>query len=96
MKNRYGVAYNFEHIIQNQYKFVMDEEGLRYCRFGGQEGQDELDMNNLGFFDPAGGPFIQVGSKIYYDEVAEAENGDGPWKVTHIRSTEDGIFVEVE
>ena len=31
---------------------------------GGKEDQEGIDPNDLGFFDPSGGPFVAVGSKI--------------------------------
>tara|TARA_R110000764_G_C10867205_1_gene367372 strand:+ start:378 stop:572 length:195 start_codon:yes stop_codon:yes gene_type:complete len=62
----------------------MSEEDMQYMRFGGREGQDKPDMNDLRFFDPSGGPFVGIGSKI--------ENGT----VTRIMSTDDGILVEID
>jgi len=81
MKNRYGNEYNFEKINDNTYKIVGD---LDYWRFGGLEGQDGIDRNNLGFVDPSGGPFIDHGYMI-----------EGR-PVTRIMSKEDGIFFEVD
>ena len=46
MKNRYGDSYQFEKVNENTYMIVGD---LKYWRFGGKEGQDHLDFNNLGF-----------------------------------------------
>lgn len=61
MKNRYGDRYDFEKISNNTYTIVGD---LKYWRYGGQEGQTELDFSNLGFVDPSGGPFISLGYQI--------------------------------
>ena len=61
MKNRYGDEYTFEKIDDNTYTINGD---LKYWRFGGKEGQSDIDQNDLGFVDPSGGPFIAVGSKI--------------------------------
>lgn len=61
MKNRYGDEYTFEKISDNT--FTIKGE-LKYWRFGGQEGQERVDMANLGFVDPSGGPFIKVGMAI--------------------------------
>jgi len=61
MKNRYGDEYRFEKISDNTYTIKGD---LKYWRFGGKEGQNEIDINDLGFVDPSGGPFISIGSKI--------------------------------
>ena len=69
MKNRYGVEYTFVKYDDNLYRFNMDEEEMKYMRMGGREGQEQIDMNDLGFFDPSGGPFVSVGGKIYWDEI---------------------------
>ena len=61
MRNRYGDEYNFEKVDDNTYTIVGD---LKYWRFGGREGQREMDMTDLGFVDPSGGPFISVGAAI--------------------------------
>jgi hypothetical protein len=66
MKNRYGNEYNFEKVDENTYTIVGD---LSYWRFGGREGQERMDMNDLGFVDPSGGPFIQVGAQIDGREI---------------------------
>jgi hypothetical protein len=42
---------------------------MKYSRYGGKEGQDGIDMTDLGFFDPSGGPYVAIGSKIYWDEI---------------------------
>lgn len=61
MKNRYGNRYNFEKISDNLYTIVGD---LNYWRYGGREGQSEMNFNDLGFVDPSGGPFISLGYEI--------------------------------
>lgn len=61
MKNRYGDEYNFELVSEGVYTIVGD---LKYWRFGGREGQSGIDFTNLGFVDPSGGPFIQIGMVI--------------------------------
>ena len=61
MRNRYGNEYRFEKVSDNTYTIKGD---LSYWRFGGLEGQDNMDMADLGFVDPSGGPFIQVGASI--------------------------------
>ena len=40
------------------------EGDLAYWRFGGKEGQEGLNYEDLGFVDPSGGPFIEVGMEI--------------------------------
>jgi hypothetical protein len=61
VRNRYGNEYRFEKVSDNTYTIKGD---LSYWRFGGLEGQDNMDMADLGFVDPSGGPFIQVGASI--------------------------------
>ena len=96
MKNRYGVEYSYVKYDDNLYRFNMDEEGIKYMRVGGKEGQDGIDRTDLGFFDPSGGPFVAVGSKIYWDEIHEATKQE-PLTVTRIMDRgAEGLFVEVE
>jgi hypothetical protein len=87
MKNRYGVEYSFVKVEDNLYGFQIPESEMEYMRMGGREGQDEIDMEDLGFFDPSGGPFVEVGTKIYWDKE--------PLTVRRIMSRESGLFVEV-
>jgi len=61
MKNRHGVEYRFEEISPGVYTILGD---LRYWRFGGHEGVSGVDMTDLGFVDPSGGPFLAVGGEI--------------------------------
>ena len=61
MKNRYGVEYSFEKVSDNTYTIV---GALEYWRYGGREGQEQMDFTDLGFVDPSGGPFIELGMKI--------------------------------
>ena len=95
MKNRYGDEYHYEKIGDNEYKFVMEGDSMKYCRFGGQHLQESIDMNDLGMFDPSGGPYVAVGSKIYFDEIQGGQKGDEPLIVKRIRSTDEGVIVEV-
>jgi hypothetical protein len=60
-KNRYGNEYWFEQLNEDTYVIRGD---LKYWRFGGKEGEDFIDNNNLGFADPSGGPFIAKGYMI--------------------------------
>lgn len=80
-RNRYGVEYTFEKVADNTYTI---KGALEYWRYGGQEGQDRIDYDNLGFVDPSGGPFIGIGYMI-----------EGR-KVTRIRSRDDQLLFEVE
>lgn len=61
MKNRYGDEYQFEQVSDNVYTITGD---LKYWRFGGKEGEDAVNENDLGFVDPSGGPFIGMGYVI--------------------------------
>ena len=61
MKNRYGDRYEFVRIDDNTYTIEGD---LKHWRYGGREGQDRIDLADLGFVDPSGGPFIELGMKI--------------------------------
>ena len=81
MKNRYGDVYSFKKISENLYTI---EGELKYWRFGGKEGQEKVDDNDLGFVDPSGGPFISIGYKI-----------DGK-SVTKIKAVDEKIMFEVE
>jgi hypothetical protein len=60
-KNRYGNEYWFEQLSEDTYAIRGD---LKYWRFGGKEGQEEVNELDLGFVDPSGGPFISQGYKI--------------------------------
>lgn len=62
MMNRHGKSYTFKQLDANRYQFVGD---TRWARFGGQVGGTGVDYSNLGFFDPAGGPFIAPGFLVY-------------------------------
>lgn len=81
MRNRYGVEYKFEPVTENTYTIV---GALEYWRYGGREGQSEMDFTDLGFVDPSGGPFIELGMSI-----------EGR-KINRIRTEGDMILFEVE
>lgn len=81
IRSRYGEDRSFVPVNENTYKFEGD---VKYCRFGGKENTSTVDQNDLGFFDPDGGPFISEGYPI------------GKRKVTRIMSTDEGVFFEVE
>jgi hypothetical protein len=92
MKNRYGDEYHWEKLNDNEYKFVMEGDSLKFCRYGGKEGQEGIDPNDLGMFDPSGGPYVGIGSKIYFEEILGGQKGDDPLIVEHLRSV-DGSFI---
>lgn len=81
LRNRYGDCYDFKKIDENKYVIVGD---LKYWRYGGQEGQEDVDYDNLGFVDPSGGPFIGIGSKIE------------DRKITRIWIDDNCVYFEVE
>jgi hypothetical protein len=81
MKNRYGVEYSFEAVDANTYTIVGK---LEYWRYGGREGQEQMDFADLGFVDPSGGPFIELGMKI---------KGR---KIVNISAVRDNIYFKVE
>jgi hypothetical protein len=84
MKNRYGDEYHWEKLNDKEYKFVMEGDSMKYCRWGGKEGQEKLDPNDLGMFDPSGGPYVEIGSLV-----------DGR-VVEHIREAEKTVIVKVK
>lgn len=86
MRNRYGDVYDFVRTGDNEYKIAGD---LKHWRFGGKEGQQQIDMNDLGMCDPSGGPYLAVGMII-----------EGR-KIVRIRATGDldgspSVFFDVE
>lgn len=81
MRNRYGDNYHFEQVNDNTYVIRGD---LKYWRFGGQDGQDHIDYNDLGFVDPSGGPFISPGYMIE------------DRRVVRISCVTEGIYLQVE
>ena len=82
--NRYRDQYKFVKIDENRYRFEMTGDSMNYGRFGGREGQEGLDPQDLGMFDPSGGPYISIGTGI-----------DGK-KIVKISADEDTYIVEVE
>ena len=84
MKNRYGDEYHWEKISDNEYKFVMEGDSMKWCRYGGKDGQEGIDLNDLGMFDPSGGPYVAIGSLVE-GRVVE-----------HIRSAEETFIVKVK
>ena len=63
-KNRYSDEYTWVILSENEYQFRMTGDSMKYCRYGGREGVDEIDVNDLGMFDPSGGPFVSLGMEI--------------------------------
>lgn len=83
-RNRYGDVYYYELVEGKTYKFVMEGDSMKWCRYGGHENQTSVDCNDLGMFDPSGGPYVGIGSVLPVG------------KVKRLRSTEQGIMIEVE
>lgn len=80
-KNRYGDAYKW--IPEDSaYRFEMSGDSMHYCRYGVKEGDDGLDLTNLGMFDPSGGPYVCLGMEI----------DDKP--ITRLSVTLDGVKAE--
>ena len=75
MKNRYGDEYRFQKLSENTYTIVGN---LKYWRYGGREGQQQMNMSDIGYVDPSGGPFISLGSFIDGRRVVRirVENGE--------------------
>ena len=84
-KNRYGDTYYYEATeTHNVFKFVMEGDSMKWCRFGGHEHQTHVDNNDLGMFDPSGGPYVAIGSKTPVGVVKR------------IFFNDDGLFVGVK
>lgn len=62
--NRYNDKYRWKKLGENTFEFIMEGDSMKYCRAGSKEGQSEIDNNDLGMFDPSGGPFVGIGDKI--------------------------------
>ena len=62
-KNRYGDEY-FWFPVESGYIFNMKGNSMDYCRMGGKVGQEGVHTNDLGMFDPSGGPYVELGTKI--------------------------------
>jgi hypothetical protein len=86
-KNRYGDEWYWEKIAPDQYKFIMSGDGLEYGRVGGKVGQSGIDMQDLGMFDPSGGPYVSCrgdypGTMIEGKEIIHIGHEDGHYVVT--------------
>jgi hypothetical protein len=62
--NRYGDQYMWTVIDENTYRFDMNGNSMEYGRFGGKKGQQKIDLDDLGMFDPSGGPYVTIGMEI--------------------------------
>lgn len=63
-KNRYGDTYKW--IVENEttYRFDMNKQAMKYCRFGAKKNAEEFTMLDLSMFDPSGGPYVCLGMEI--------------------------------
>lgn len=96
MKNRYGDEWSWEDLGNNKYKFHMSGNSLEFGRYGGKVGQKGIDIEDLGMFDPSGGPYIScrdeyAGSKILGKEIIHLGCFDG-----HYIATVEDIKHDVE
>jgi hypothetical protein len=82
--NRYRDVYTWTKLSNNTYEFAMEGESMKYCRYGGKEGAEGIDTNDLEMFDPSGGPYVTLGDVI-----------DGR-KIKRLYSTSKGFGAEVE
>lgn len=62
--NRYKDSYTWIKVSENTYEFTMDSDSMKYCRYGGREGDEGIDITDLGMFDPSGGPYVCLGMEI--------------------------------
>ena len=86
MRNRYGDVYDFVQEGEDTYRITGD---LKYWRFGGKEGQQLLDMNDLGMADPSGGPYIEVGMQLMGRKIVRIYVGEAT-------DTTSQVFFDVE
>lgn len=68
MKNRYNDEYKFEQVKDKVYKLVGD---LKHWRYGGKEGIPGVDVDDLGFADPSGGPYMEVDGAVFVDPITK-------------------------
>lgn len=77
IKNRYGDNWCWEKQDETIYRFIMTGSSLEYCRYGGKDGQDKIDDQDLGMFDPSGGPYISLGQAIDGKEIVRLRKTAG-------------------
>ena len=82
--NRYRDQYIFSSLEENKYVFKMSGSSMEYCRLGAKEGEQNVNPQDLGMFDPSGGPYVTLGTQI---------NGK---KIIHIRESALGMVVTTE
>lgn len=62
--NRYNDDYKWVTENESTYRFEITGDSMKYSRFAGRKGQDELSFDDLGMFDPSGGPYVALGMEI--------------------------------
>ena len=71
--NRDGGEYIFDCVSEHVFEMVATNERMiwcmSHCRFGGKAHAESIDYADLGFIDPAGGPFISPGFSIFDKKV---------------------------
>lgn len=67
--NRNGKWYNFLKHGDSQLLFTIEDFG--HGRMGSKEGQESVDRNDLGMFDPSGGPYVALGTKVDGREIVK-------------------------
>ena len=75
-RNRYGDTYYYEPVGEKTFKFVMEGDSMKWCRWGGKDGQQSIDPTDLGMFDPSGGPFVEIGSDLPIGIVKRIYRGE--------------------
>lgn len=78
-RNRYGVEWQLKTLETGVYLFDFPVKELQYCRYGGKVGETGINMNDLGFIDPSGGPFLSdsdfvEGKKVKSISVIAVDN----------------------
>ena len=68
-KNRYGDKFEFVS-TDSPSRFILEGD-LSYFRYGGKEGAEKMDLLDLGFVDPSGGPFVSLGTEINGRKIAK-------------------------
>lgn len=61
LTNRHGDRFSFELVSENTYKLNPGTLLMDYVRCGSLYGEETFNPNQLGFIDPPGGPFMEVG-----------------------------------
>jgi len=68
-KNRYGDKFEFVS-TDSPSRFILEGD-LSYFRYGGKQYQDKMDLLDLGFVDPSGGPFVDLDTLINNKKVTK-------------------------